>query len=175
MSDEVRVTDPNTGGEKGSKLPQLGAIDPSAIMEVAKVAGFGAQKYERYNFLRGYRWSLSYDALQRHLHQFWSGEDRDEESGLYHLAHAAWHCLALLAFRLRGAGTDDRPRQQFVESGGRDATVPALKQWYESTTEEQLAKVRAVTPDSGPPYYTTRNPQNDIAFGGVVIPTFTGD
>jgi hypothetical protein len=105
---EVIVVDPKTGGAKGSKLPQLGAIDPAAILEVAKVAGFGATKYDRYNYLKGYRWSLSYDALQRHLMQFWGGQDRDEESGLYHLAHAAWHCLALLSFTLFNLGTDDR-------------------------------------------------------------------
>ena len=80
-------------------------------MEVAKVAGFGSQKYARYNFLRGYSWSLSYDALQRHLHSFWGGEDNDPESGLSHLAHAAWHCLALLAFILLKRGTDDRPHR----------------------------------------------------------------
>lgn len=107
---EVRVTDPHTGGQKGEKLSQLGGVDPLALMELAKVAGFGAKKYERYNFMRGYSWSLSYDALQRHLHQFWSGEDKDEESGLYHLAHAGWHCLSLLCFSLRNRGTDDRPK-----------------------------------------------------------------
>ncbi len=105
---ETRITDPTTGGMKGSKLAQLGAVDPLALLEVAKVAGFGGKKYERYNFAKGYRWSLSYDALQRHLNAFWAGEDTDRESGLYHIAHAAWHCLALLTFSLRDLGTDDR-------------------------------------------------------------------
>lgn len=106
---ETIIVDPKTGGKKGQKLAQLGALDPKAIMAVADVAGFGAQKYDRYNFMKGYAWSLSYDALQRHLHAFWSGVDRDEESELYHLAHAAWHCLALLTFLIRNKGTDDRP------------------------------------------------------------------
>ncbi len=105
---EIRITDPVTGGAKGSKLCELGAVDPLALVEVGKVAGFGGRKYERYNFAKGYRWSLSYDALQRHLMAFWSGEDTDAESGLHHVAHAAWHCLALLTFALRGRGTDDR-------------------------------------------------------------------
>ena len=108
QAEEVRTVDPKTGGEKGMKLPQMGALEPRSLMEVAKVAGFGAKKYERYNFLKGYNWSLSYDALQRHLHAFWSGEDKDPESGLYHLAHAAWHCLALLSYSILRKGTDDR-------------------------------------------------------------------
>lgn len=106
---EVRVVDPKTGGEKGSKPAQLGAIDPASLLAVATVAGFGAQKYARYNYLKGYAWSLSFDAMQRHLLAFWSGQDNDEESGLPHAAHAAWHCLALLSFGARSLGTDDRP------------------------------------------------------------------
>lgn len=104
---EVRVTSA-TGGEKGQKLARIGSLDPKALMEVAKVAGFGEQKYSRLNYLKGYDWSLSYDACQRHLHAYWSGEDLDPESGLPHLAHAAWHCLAQLAFMIHGLGTDDR-------------------------------------------------------------------
>lgn len=112
---EERVTDPNTGGQKGRKLAQLSALDPRSLIRVAEVAGFGAIKYARLNFARGYAYSLSYDALQRHLHAFWDGEENDDESGLPHLAHAAWHCLALLTFRERGRGTDDRIHQLLEE------------------------------------------------------------
>ncbi len=107
-SKEVIVVDEITGGKKGQKDCQMGAMDPLAIWEVGNVAGFGAKKYDRYNFAKGYKWSLSYDAIQRHLMAFWSGENRDGESGLYHLAHAAWHCLTLLTFVIRKKGTDDR-------------------------------------------------------------------
>ena len=104
---EVRTVSA-TGGEKGKKLAALGAVDPISLMEVAEVAGFGATKYARYNYTKSYEWSLSYDALQRHLSAFWAGEDNDPESGLPHAAHAAWHCLALLTFLRHGVGTDDR-------------------------------------------------------------------
>lgn len=105
--EEVRVTS-ETGGQKGQKLARIGSLDPQALMEVAKVAGFGEHKYARLNYLNGYDWSLSYDACQRHLHAFWSGENLDPESGLPHLAHAAWHCCAMLAFLIHGLGSDDR-------------------------------------------------------------------
>lgn len=108
MSDEVRITSP-TGGQKGKKRAQLGALHPGALRALAEVAGFGGEKYERYNFLKGYDWSLSFDACTRHLLEFWSGEDFDEESGMPHLAHAAWHCLAMLAFLIEDIGSDDRP------------------------------------------------------------------
>lgn len=105
---ETRITDPKTGGEKGQKDARLGSIDPSCLMDLGRVAGFGEAKYARLNYAKGYAWSLSYDALQRHLHAFWGGENLDPESGLPHLAHAAWHCFTLLFFVKRSLGTDDR-------------------------------------------------------------------
>jgi hypothetical protein len=105
---ETRVVDPSTGGEKGSKPAQLGTLDPHAILDVATVGGFGATKYALFNYTKGYKWSLSYNALQRHILAWAGGEDLDPESGLPHLAHAAWHCLALLTFWRFKRGTDDR-------------------------------------------------------------------
>lgn len=105
---EVRVTDPTTGGMKGKKLCQLGAIDPVALRALGDVAGYGDQKYERSNYLKGYAWSLNYDAMNRHMMAFWSGEQCDPESGLSHMAHAAWHALALVSFSTHHLGTDDR-------------------------------------------------------------------
>lgn len=108
MSSEVRLVSP-TGGEKGQKIEQLGALDPLALLELARVAGHGTEKYNRHNFLRGYPYSLSMDAASRHLLLHWSGQDRDEESGFLHAAHFAWHGLTMCSFILRGIGEDDRP------------------------------------------------------------------
>jgi hypothetical protein len=137
-----RIVDPNTGGEKEQKLAQLGAVDPLSVMAVAEVAGFGTQKYARYNFARGYKWSLSYDALQRHLHAWWGGEDKDPESKLSHLAHAAWHCLALLTFVLRGRGTDDRFTPQNFGSTVDKAPSMTKDAEVETKFQEALAKLK---------------------------------
>ena len=109
MTGEIRVIDPNTGGEKGQKDVRLHALPWEALHELGRVFTFGEQKYDDYNFRKGYTWSLSFDAMQRHAWAFWNREDRDEESGLHHLAHCAWHGLVLLFFSLTGRGTDDRP------------------------------------------------------------------
>ena len=46
FSDEPeRMTTSETGGNKAEKDLQLGALDPRALMEVARVAGVGAKKY----------------------------------------------------------------------------------------------------------------------------------
>jgi hypothetical protein len=105
--EEVMVTSP-TGGRKGRKLAQVSTLDPRSLLVLAEVSGWGAGKYSPHNFLRGYDWSLAFDAALRHLLAFWSGEDDDPESGLPHLGHAAWHCLALLSFGDRELGCDDR-------------------------------------------------------------------
>src|SRR3990172_1753402 len=106
---ETRQVDPVTQGAKGRKLTQMGALDPVALIELARVAGYGAAKYSPHNYLKGYDWALSFDAMQRHAMLFWAGEDLDTESGQLHMAMVAWHALALVSFMARGVGMDTRP------------------------------------------------------------------
>lgn len=113
---EVRIVDPTTGGEKGQKLARFDLMPPEALWAVAEVFGRGAKKYADRNWEKGYRWGLSFGALQRHLLLWQLGEDIDEETGSFHLAQVAWHALVLLTFTLRRIGTDD-VRRQYVTQG----------------------------------------------------------
>ena len=79
----------------GGKL-EYGLLPPKALEAVVDVLTFGAQKYDRDN------WKLVpdskrryFDALQRHLWAYKSGEILDQESGKHHLAHAMC-CLMFL-------------------------------------------------------------------------------
>lgn len=109
---EVRIVDPTTGGAKGQKMERFDLIPADALRELARVYGVGSLKYEDRNWEKGYRYGLSFGAMQRHAWAFWNGQDIDPDPAtrgeLYHLAQVAWHALGLLAFRLRGIGTDDR-------------------------------------------------------------------
>lgn len=105
---EVRITDAKTGGQKGQKPERFGLIPAAALKVVARVYAMGALKYDRHNWAKGYDWDLSLDALERHIAEFKMGNDRDEESGEHHLAHAVFHCLTLIMFWLYGLGTDTR-------------------------------------------------------------------
>lgn len=109
-SGEVRTVDPATGGEKGTKLARFDLVPTQPLWELAELYGRGARKYAARNWERGYDWSLSFAACQRHLSLFWSGEDRDPETGAKHVINAAWHCFALAYFMDRFQGKDDRPR-----------------------------------------------------------------
>ena len=101
---EENIIDPDTGGQKGRKSEEYALIPVEPLAEVARVYGYGAQKYEPNNWRKGYAWSLSYSALQRHINAFWSGERIDPESGLHHLAHATFHLFSLMTYD--GVGSD---------------------------------------------------------------------
>jgi Domain of unknown function (DUF5664) len=118
MSEEVRITDPQTGGQKGQKLERYDLFPFDALDEIARVYGCGAKKYDDHNWLKGYKWGLSVQALLRHVSRFMQGEERvppaapgepeDPTTGCHHLACAAWHCLTLITYSKRRLGTDDR-------------------------------------------------------------------
>jgi hypothetical protein len=75
---------------------EYGLLPPLALEETVKVLTFGAQKYERDNWQRVPDSKRRYfDALQRHVWAWKSGEQIDQESGLPHLAHAMC-CLMFL-------------------------------------------------------------------------------
>jgi len=82
------------------KWALLGAFR-KPLEAVAAVAAFGAEKYARDNWRKCGDPERYYDAAQRHLWAYADGERNDPESGLPHLAHAAWCCLALLWFEER--------------------------------------------------------------------------
>lgn len=87
------------GGVKfDSGKARFDLIPPEALEEIAKIYTMGAEKYDDNNWRKGMKWGRVYSAVQRHLNAYWQGEDIDPESGLKHLAHAAWGCLTLINF-----------------------------------------------------------------------------
>lgn len=116
---EVRTTNETTGGEKGTKIEQYALIPVEPLRQLAEMCGRGAQKYAPRNWERGYEWSKSYSALQRHANAFWSGEDEipqtpegvddDPTAGVHHLIAVAWHALAMVEWKQTHPELDDRP------------------------------------------------------------------
>jgi len=106
--------DPNglAPGMPGAKLdagkPRAGLVlgDFSrALRAVAEVGTHGAVKYSARGWLAVPDGEGRYtDALYRHLLADASGDALDVDSGLQHLAHAAWNLLAVLELRLRSQG-----------------------------------------------------------------------
>lgn len=130
---ETRVTDPDTGAQKGGKLERYDLIPVEPLRQVAEHYGIGARKYEDRNWERGYEWSLSYAALQRHAQAFWGGEDIDPETGTSHMCAVVFHALALLEFQATNASKDNRPKEwptyTHEPQGGEAMAEIKRKQW----------------------------------------------
>lgn len=99
----------SNGRAEGLQGGPVHLIPAGPLRTLAELYDKGAEKHEDRNCERGYDWSLSFAASNRHLWQFWGGEDWDSETGKPHLASVAWHAFALLHFLEEHPGFDNRP------------------------------------------------------------------
>jgi hypothetical protein len=83
-------------------------LEPYAIQELVKVFTEGSKKYEDRNWEKGMKWSAMLASLKRHIAAFERGEDFDAESGLNHMAHAAWNAMGLVTYSKYHPELDDR-------------------------------------------------------------------
>lgn len=113
-SQEVKPGGPGVKHDAGKA--RVGLIDPSFILGLADVLTFGAKKYSAHNWTTGMSYERLFNATQRHLLAWFSGEDNDPETGLPHLHHAAFGLMVLSNYQRRvGTGEvdinlDDRPK-----------------------------------------------------------------
>jgi len=92
------VTNAVTGGQKETRPARFDLLPWDQLWRVAELYAYGATKYEDHNWAKGYDFSLSIAALERHMARFTLGEDLDEESHQPHLASVVFHALALMRF-----------------------------------------------------------------------------
>jgi hypothetical protein len=91
-----------------SDKPPMNLLSREALEQTAMVMAFGKEKYAAHNWRGGFAWSRPLSAAMRHLMAFNDGEDKDPESGLSHLAHAACCIMFLLEFEKTHKHLDDR-------------------------------------------------------------------
>jgi hypothetical protein len=142
---EVRTTSA-TGGQKGVKPERFSLLPVKGLAAISRVFGFGATKYAAENWRRGYEWTKSLDALQRHIQAFIDGETYDPESGEPHLGHAGFHILVLLTWlEEQGEGVDnpfDDRWPAVVERMRREAE-PAEPKTYGEALDLAIAEWRS--------------------------------
>lgn len=107
VPNEIRTTS-STGAQKGVKPEAFALLPVEALEEVARHYWKGAEKYAAHNWRKGYEWSKSYSALQRHANAFWRGENIDQETGSHHMAGVVFHALSLITFTSEQPEFDDR-------------------------------------------------------------------
>lgn len=100
----MEITGPNgneglhypAGVKYDADKPMMDLIPPVMEMEVAHVLTFGAKKYGPENWRHVPDLRRRYiAAAKRHINALQQGEERDEETGLHHAAHAVC-CLMFL-------------------------------------------------------------------------------
>ena len=100
--------------EPGKKYDQgkhrYDLLPGDVLEEIVIVFTQGAEKYGDHNWSKGMSWGRVFGAAMRHMWSFWAGKTTDSESGRPHLAHAIVNLMFLLAYYMRGVGTDDRCR-----------------------------------------------------------------
>lgn len=87
---------------------QYDLIPPEPLQDIADVFTMGATKYGVRNWERGMAYSRVLNSLLRHVQAFRKGEDKDQESGLPHMAHVAANAIFLLEYAKTHKELDDR-------------------------------------------------------------------
>jgi hypothetical protein len=146
-----------SGGNKNQKESQLSSAPLAGLTELGKVCALGADKYGRENYRGGYPIHLNIDALYRHLLAFQNGEDLDPESGVTHLAHVAWHALAMIQILEDHPECDDRYKARYEGQAVdyRDGTL---------LTDLIHEKIAAAEAEIAAAYYDAKD--YDSFFGG---------
>jgi hypothetical protein len=91
-----------------------------ALFAISDILTLGAQKYADRNWELGMSWGRPFGAMMRHMWAWWQGKcpthtnflfgDFDPEWNRSHLWHAGCCLVFLIAYEMRGIGTDDRPK-----------------------------------------------------------------
>lgn len=68
--------------------PDMTMLSTEMLELVSRVRMFGAKKYARNQWKKGFKTTRSLAAALRHIFAYLGGEDNDPESGLSHLGHA---------------------------------------------------------------------------------------
>lgn len=109
-SAEANAPEPQLG-VKARKLARFDLLPFDVLWEVAEVLGWGATN--RGNTERNWEQGLvagdCIAGIFRHVSQWASGEQEDEDTGKSHLAHAICLLMFLRGLEMRGRLVDDRP------------------------------------------------------------------
>jgi hypothetical protein len=103
------LVDTNLKTAAAAKKPRLSDVPPVALFALGAAMSDGKEKYGRFNWREtGSTSSVFYDAMMRHLTDWYNGEDYAHDSKVHHLGHLMASCAILLDSELHGQLNDDR-------------------------------------------------------------------
>jgi hypothetical protein len=101
----------NKGLRKNTGKVRMDLLPWDSLMALAGHYTVNIGKYPARNWEKGLYWNEECMAsLLRHVGKWSQGETLDEE-GRHHDLAIAWNALALVTYRLRNTGEDDRPKK----------------------------------------------------------------
>ena len=107
----------NTGRKDDSGKVRMDLLPPEFLIGTSEVLTFGANKYSDRNWEAGISYGRVFGALMRHMWAWWGGQNKDEETKLSHLKHAACCIAFLITYEERKMTKfDDRPTNRIAES-----------------------------------------------------------
>jgi hypothetical protein len=97
-----------------------GLLSYPALGELVKVLEYGAKKYASWNWEKGLSFTDTFECLQRHAIAWYNGEDKDQETGVSHMAHVLCNAMFLMHFIVTGKGKDDRHFKKELQQDDRE-------------------------------------------------------
>lgn len=106
-----RLADNNVKTATAAGKPTLSAVPPVALIALGAAMQDGANKYSKFNWrTTAVTASVFYDALHRHLLDWYNGEDFAPDSKIHHLAHLMAGCAIILDAIAADVFKDDRDK-----------------------------------------------------------------
>lgn len=106
-----------SGNKFDDGKPALALLSAPFILEMGAVLEFGARKYAVQNWRQGIGCTRLLSAAMRHLFKWTMGEEKDEESGLSHLAHSAIDIMFAFEEAKYRPSFDDRYKLVSITNG----------------------------------------------------------
>jgi hypothetical protein len=98
------------GDKDVSNKTDVSAVPAFVEALLGRIYEYGAKKYNRGSWRKGFPDSEIASAMERHYLLWRAGEKDDKESGEPHLGHLAWGALTLYMQEALGTGTRDLDR-----------------------------------------------------------------
>lgn len=99
----------------GDKI-ELDLLPYDSLIEICRTLEFGAKKYGRGNYMKGLDIRRLINACLRHIMEFNSGADLDEESGNSHLSHAACNLIFAMWMMKNRPDMDNRWIKDYLKN-----------------------------------------------------------
>lgn len=100
---KLRYNGQNIPAEDGKIKPRVDLIPSYVLLQIGKVFGFGATKYETNIWKKApTSQSMRLGSALRHIYNYMDGVKEDEESGLNHIDHAITQLMMVREYERRG-------------------------------------------------------------------------